>query len=104
MSRIQFVDLDTSSDDEETGGVIISKHEVRTRLGWFNSKELPRVKQELEKIDAVEDVTETNEAVCIQSQSPQSTEERQPEDELALVDTHKVMEGINDNDNETDKE
>ena len=65
MSRIQFVDLDMSSDNEGTGDVIISKHEVRTRLGWFNSKELPWLKQELEKTDAVEDVTKTNEAVCI---------------------------------------
>ena len=104
MSRIQFLDLDMLSEDEETGGVIISKHEVWTRLRWFNLKELPQVKQELEKTDAVEDVMETNKAVHIQSQLPQSTQEGQLEDELASVDTHEMMEGINDDDDETDKE
>ena len=84
--------------------MIISKHEVLTRLGWFKSKEVPWVKQELEKTNAVKDVTKTHEAVWIQNQPPQSTQEGQPEDELALVDTHKVMEGIDNDDNETDKE
>ena len=104
MSRIQFIDLDTSSNKEETGGVIISKHEMRTRLEWFNSKEVPQVKQESEKTDAVEDVTKTHEAVQIQNQPPQSTQEGQPEDQLASIDTHKVMEGIDNDSVETDKE
>ena len=104
MSRIQFIDLDTSSDKEETSGVIISKHEMRTRLGWFNSKEVPQVKQELEKTDAAKDVTKTHETVQTQNQPPQSSQERQAEDEFASVDTHEVTEGIDDNSDETDKE
>ena len=104
MSRIQFIDLDMSSDKENTGGVIISKHEIQTRLGWINYKEVPLVKQELEKTDAVEDVMKTHEAVVKQNQPPQSTQEGQSEDKIALVDTHEVMEGINDDDDETDKE
>ena len=104
MSRIQFVDLDTSSDEEETGGVIILKHEMWTRLGRLNSREVPKVKQELERSDAVEDVKKTREAVQIQNQPPQSAQEGQPEDELESVDTHQVTEGINDDGSETSKE
>ena len=87
MSRIQFIDLDTLSDEEETGGVIISKHEMWTRLECFNYKQVPQLKQESEKTDAVEDVTKTHEAVHIQNQPPQSAQEGQPEDELAYTYT-----------------
>ena len=104
MSRIQFIDLDMSSDEEETGGVIISKHEIRTRLGWFNSKEVPQVKQVLEKTDAAEDVTKTHETVQTQNQPPQSTQESQAEVKLTLVDTHEMTERIDDDSDETDKE
>ena len=104
MSRFQLVYLDTSSDEEETGSVIMSKHKMQTRLGWFNSKEVPQVKQELEKTDAAKDVTKTHETVQTQNQPPQNTQERQAEDELALVDTHKVTEGIDNDSDETDKE
>ena len=104
MSRIQFIDLDTLSDEEETGSVIILKHEMQTRLGWFNSREVPQVKQELKKTDATKYITKTHETVQIQNQPPQSTPERQAEDELASIDTHKVMEGIDDDSDETDKE
>ena len=51
MSRIQFMDLDTFSDEEETGSVITSKHEMWTRLGWCNPIGIPQVKQELKKTD-----------------------------------------------------
>ena len=104
MSRIQFVDLDTLSDKEETGGVIISKHEMWTKLGWFNCKEVPQVKQESEKTDAVKDVTKTHEAVQIQNQPSQGAQEGPPEDELVSVDTHEVTEGVNNDDDEKDKE
>ena len=92
------------SDKEETGSVIISKHEMRTRLGWFDSREVLQVKQELQRTDAVEDVMKTHEVVQIQNQPPQSAQEGQPDDELASVDTHEVTEGIDDNSDETDKE
>ena len=100
---IQFIDLDMSSDEEDTGGVIILKHEMQTRLGWFNSREVLQVKQQLQGTDAVKDVKKTHEAVQIQSQPPQSTQEGQPEDELVSVATHEMMEGINDDSGETDK-
>ena len=82
MSIIQFIDLDMSSDKEERGGVKISKHEMQTRLGWFNSKEVPEVKQQLERTDTVEDVKKTHEAVQTQNQPPQSTQEGQDQTEV----------------------
>ena len=57
MSRIQFVDLDMSFDEEGAGSVLISKHEMRTRLGWCYTIRVQEVKQGLMKTDAAEDVT-----------------------------------------------
>ena len=58
MNRIQFVDLDTSSDEEETGGVVILKHEMQSRLGWFSTKVVPQMKQEAGRTDRIKDVKE----------------------------------------------
>ena len=46
----------------------------------------------------------THDALLIQNQPPQSAQEGKPGDKLASVDTHEVMEGVNDEDDETDKE
>ena len=63
MSKIQFIDLNTSSDKEETGGVVISKHKMWSRLGWLSTKVVPQVKQEAERTDTLEDVKKIHEAV-----------------------------------------
>ena len=68
MSRIQFVDLDTLSDDEDAGSVLISQHEMRTRLRWCNPIGVPHIKQEIEGTDMTKDVTETQKMVQIQDQ------------------------------------
>ena len=94
MSRIQIVDLDTSSEDEETGGVIISKHEMWSRVGWLSSKVILQVKQEAERMETIED-----EAVWIQN-----TQEGQPDDVLTTIDTLEVMEGVEDDRSEMNKE
>ena len=94
MSRIQLVDLDTLSEDEETGGLVIFKHEMWSRLGWLSTKVVPQVKQEAERMDTMED-----EVMRIQN-----TQEGQPGDVLASVDTIEVMEGIKEDCGETNKE
>ena len=94
MSRIQFIDLDTSSEDEDTGGVVISKHEMQSRLGWLSTKVVPQVKQEAETMDTIKD-----EAVQIQN-----TQESQPGDILESVDTLEVVKEVEDDCGETNKE
>ena len=76
MSRIQFVDLDTSSNEEETGSVIISKHEMQTRLGWCNPIGVPQVKQEIERTEMAKDVTAAQKIVQTQDQPLQEAQER----------------------------
>ena len=44
MSRIQLIDLDTSSEEEEMGGVMISRKVMRGRLGWLSSMVEPHTK------------------------------------------------------------
>ena len=99
INRIQLVDLNTSSDEEQTGDVVILKHEMRSRLGWFSTKVVPQVKQVAERMDTIKNVKKIHEAVWIQS-----TQESQPRDVLASIDTLKVTEGIKDNCGEMNKE
>ena len=99
MSRIQFVDLDTSSEDEETGSVVISKHEMRSRLGWFSTKVEPQMKQETETMNTIKDVEKIHEVVRIQD-----TQENQMGDALTSVDTLKVTDVIKDDCSEINKE
>ena len=44
MSKIQLIDLDTSSEEEETGGVIILRRVMRGRLGWLSTVVEPDTK------------------------------------------------------------
>ena len=94
MCRIQIVNLDTLSEDEETGDVIISKHEMQSRFGWLSSKVIPQVKQEAERMETIKD-----EVVRIQN-----TQEGQPGDVLTTMNTLKVMEGVEDDRGEMNKE
>ena len=99
INRIQLVDLDMSSDEEQKGDVEILKHEMRRRLGWFSTKVIPQVKQVAERMDTIENVKKIHEAVWIQS-----AQESQPRDVLASVDTLKVTEGIKNKCGEMNKE
>ena len=38
MSRIQLIDLDTSSEEEETGGMMILRKEMPRSLGWLSTE------------------------------------------------------------------
>ena len=87
MSRIQIVDLNTSSEDEETGGVVISKHEMRRRFRWLSTKVVVlQVKQEVERTDTIEDE-------AVQMQTMQGSE---PGDILESVNTLEVVEKVED--------
>ena len=84
MHRIQIVDLDTSSEDEKTGGVVISKHEMWSRFGWLSSKVVPQLKQEVERMDTIKDE-------AVQMQKTQGSEQG---DILESVNTLEVMEKV----------
>ena len=99
MNRIQLVDLDTSSDEGETGGVVISKHKMWSRLGWFTTKVVPQMKQKAERTDTIGDVEKIHEVVWIQG-----TQESQPGNILAPLDALEVMEEIKDDCGEMNKE
>ena len=56
MSRIQFVDLNTSSEDDDVGScVVILKHEMRSKFEWWNLVGVSRVKKEIEGTDVGKD-------------------------------------------------
>ena len=99
MNRIQLVDLDMSSDEEDTGGMVILKHEMRNRLEWCSTRVEPQMKQETETTDTIKEVEKIHEVVWIQD-----TQENQLEDALTSIDTLKVMDLIKDDCGEINKE
>ena len=65
MSRIQLVDLDTSSDKDDAGSVLISKHKIRTRFRWWNPIGTSHIKQEIQETDVSKDIMETQKTVHV---------------------------------------
>ena len=99
MNRIQLVDLDMSSDEEDTGGMVISKHEMQSRLEWCNTRVEPQMKQETEPTDTIEEVEKIHEIVRIQD-----TQENQLGDALTSIDTLEVTDTVKDDYEEINKE
>ena len=97
MSRIQLIDLDTSSEEEEMGGVMISMKVMRGRLGWLSTVVEPHTKQETEAMEGVKDVQEVHKEDQVQGAQ---------EDQLshALTDTLEVTEVAKNENVETNKE
>ena len=91
MNRIQLVDLDTSSEEEETGGVVISRQEMRSRLGWLSTEVEPHMKQETETTEIVKEVEEVHQEAQIQA-----TQENQPSHAFTSTDTLEVTEVVKD--------
>ena len=60
MSRIQLIDLDMSSEEEEMGGVIISRKVMLGRLGWLSTVVEPHMKQEAKAMEGVKDFQEVH--------------------------------------------
>ena len=98
MNRIQLVDLDLS-EEEETGSLVISRQEMRSRLGWLSTEVEPQMKQEAETMEIVKEVDEVQEEAQIQA-----TQEDQLSHALTSTDTLKVMEAVKDECVETSKE
>ena len=93
------MDLDTSSEEEETGGVVILKQEMRSRLGCLSTKVEPHMKQEIETTKIVKEVEEVQEKAQIQA-----TQENQLSHALTSTDTLEVMEVVKDECMEISKE
>ena len=97
MSKIQLIDLDTSSDEEETGGVMISRKVMRGQLGWLSTVVEPDMKQEPEAMEGVKDIQEVHEEDQVQGAH---------EDQLshALMDTLEITEVTKNKNIEASKE
>ena len=104
MSRIQFVDLDMSSEDNNVSGVVISKHEMRSKFEWWNPVGVSRIKQEIEETDAGKDTTETKKKVHMYDQLLHEVQEKLTEDEDKLNDRHDTEEEMDDESEEISHE
>ena len=45
MNKLQLIDLDIPSEDEEMGGVMVSQRMIRSRLGWLSTVAEPQMEQ-----------------------------------------------------------
>ena len=97
MSRIQLIDLDTSSEEEKTGGVMISRKVKRGRLGWLSSMVEPHMKQETKATKGFKVVQDVHDKDQVQGAQ---------EDQLshALLDTLEITEVAKNENVETNKE
>ena len=66
MSKIQLIDLDMSSDEEEMGGMVISRKVMQARLGWLSTMVEPDTKQEMDAMEGMENVQEMHEEDQVQ--------------------------------------
>ena len=98
MSRIQFVDCDTSSEDDDTcSGVVIKKHEMCSKFEWWNPVGVSCINEEIEGTDAGEGTTETQKEEQVQDQWLHEVQEK-------LTDNEDESNSTNDTEEETDKE
>ena len=58
MNKLRLIDLDTSSEDEEIGGVMVSRKMIRDRLGWLSTVGEPKTEQETKAVMEIEVVQE----------------------------------------------
>ena len=97
MSKIQLIDLDMSSDEEEMGGMMILRRVMQGQLGWLSTVVEPDMKQEPEAMEGVTDVQEVHAEDQVQGAH---------EDQLshALTDTLEITEVTKNKDAEAGKE
>ena len=98
MNRIQLIDLNMSSEEEEMGGMMISRKVMQSRLGWLSTMVEPHMKQEAETTEIVKDIAEVHEEEKIEA-----TQEDQPSHVLTSTETPKVTEAVKDEYIETSK-
>ena len=98
MNRIQLIDLDMSSEEEEMGGMMISRKIMQSRLGWPSTMVEPHMKQEAETTEMVKDIAEVHEEEKIQA-----TQEDQLSHVLTSTETPEVTKAVKDEYMETSK-
>ena len=79
MNKLQLLDLDTSSEDEEMGGVMVSRRMIQSRLRWLNTVAEPQMEQKTKADMEIEVVQEKHEEDRVQDkdnnqQNQESTE------------------------------
>ena len=75
MTKLWLIDLDTSSEDEEMGGVMVSRRMIRSRLGWLNTVAEPQTEQKTKAAMEIEVVQEKHDEDQVQDEDDQQIQE-----------------------------
>ena len=66
MNKLWLIDLDTSSEDKEMGGVMVSRKMIRNRLGWLSTVAEPQTEQKTKAALEIEVVQEKHDEDWLQ--------------------------------------
>ena len=95
MNKLQLIDLDTSSEDEEMGGVMVSRRMIQSRLGWLNTIAEPQTEQKTKAAMEIEVVQEKHEEDCMQDKDDdqQNQESTEPPEVTRSTENENVEKG-----------
>ena len=79
MNKLWLIDLDTSSEDEEMGGVMVSRRMIRSRLGWLNTVSEPQTEQKTKTAMETEVVWEKHDKNRVQDKDNDEQNQELPE-------------------------
>ena len=91
MNKLWLIDLDTSSEDEEMGGVMVSRRIIRSRLGWLNTVAEPWIEQKTKADMEIEVVQEKHEEDRVQDKDDNQQNQESTEPPEVTRSTEKEM-------------
>ena len=95
MNKLQLIDLDTSSEDEEMGGVMVSQKMIRSRLGWLSTVAEPQMEQKTKAAMEIEVVQEKHDEDRVQDKDDdqQSQELTEPPEVTRSTEKENIEKG-----------
>ena len=98
MNKLRLIDLDTSSEDEEMGGVMVSRRMIQSRLGWLNTVSEPQTEQKTKTAMETEVVVEKHDENRVQDKDAdiQNQELTEPSDVTRSTEKENIEKGKGD--------
>ena len=91
MNKLRLIDLDTSSEDKEMGGVMVSRKMIRSRLGWLSTVAEPLTKQKTKAAMEIEVVQEKHNEDWVQDKDDDQKNQELTEPSEVTRSTEKKM-------------
>ena len=94
MNKLRLIDLDTSSEDEEMGGFMVSRRMIRSSLGWLSTVSEPQTEQEPKTAMETKVVQEKHNGDRVQNKDDQQNQElTEPSDVTRSTEKENIEKG-----------